>query len=213
MEVPILQDTERICLAVPEDTLAVFSRELHDNVGQLLSTAKIFLALTEQMLDVVPPPFRTACEILAKATSEVRLLARCSNQEWVTQFDLKENLKLEAERINRCGQITLMLHIPNKPIPLPAEAQVSIFRIIQEGIQNIFRHACANSIEICVTYLEQSITITISDNGCGFSEEQLNSKCGIGVLNMRQRAKVLKGLIAWKSIPGCGTEVTVSIPL
>ena len=194
-----------------DQTLQLFGQELHDNIGQLLSSVKMFLALTEQTMEQVPAQFKTATDTLSKAIKEVRSLSKSFNSEWLNQFSLFENLQHETERINSAAAIQMQLNVPSSTLPLSADAQIMIFRVVQEAIQNSIKHAQATSISIDAVMDEVQLRIKISDNGVGFSVDQ-KYPAGVGQMNMRNRTELLQGAIAWKSERGKGTDVTITIP-
>lgn len=198
-------------LEMQEQTLQLFGQELHDNIGQLLSTAKMFMRLGLLAIPEIPPSLKTADETLEKAIRELRAISKSFNSEWLNQFDVQENLQLETDRINASGTICMVFTHSNATIPLPSGAQIMIFRVVQEAIQNSIKHAHADKIEINLEVLDNTVNIDVIDNGVGFVETE-ELKHGVGRLNMRHRVELLNGTIDWTSEKGKGTRVSISIP-
>lgn len=196
-------------IEVQEATYSVLSKELHDNVGQLLSTAKMLLGLTERKLDQSPDTLHTANETLGKAIYELRMLSRSLDKDWLEQFNFSENLTAEIRRINSGGIISAE-YIGSLSIPLNAEKQILLFRVVQEAIQNAIRHGQPSAITVSVFEKNDNACIYIIDNGKGFTADD---KKGMGLTNMKQRTKLLKGSIEWDSAAGKGTEVKIFLPI
>lgn len=193
---------------VQESTLSTISKELHDNIGQLLSTVKMFLGITEINLINPPTSLITAKETLSKAITELRSLSRSLSKEWLQQFDLIKNLEAEVSRMNLSNTMQVQFYHCGTLSSI-ADSQIILFRIIQEAIQNAIKHSSANKIDISLTAENDLFTTIIKDNGKGFEQQQTTE--GVGILNMKQRTKLLGGTIEWV----CGNEgctVIVKLP-
>ena len=199
-------------LETREEAFQQLGQELHDNVGQLLSTTKMLLGITERNLTEVPDTLKTAEETLGKAIQDIRALSKSLNKEWLQQFNLVENLRNEMERINTAGYVQANLRTDITELPLPAETQVMLFRIVQEALQNSIKHAGAKIIRIAVKRVEDEIELLITDDGTGFNAAKGIGK-GVGIINMQHRTQLLGGTIAWREADSGGTEVYIRIPL
>lgn len=195
-----------------EYAFAQLGQELHDNIGQLLSTTKMLLGITERNLSEVPDTLKTAEETLGKAIQDIRALSKSLNREWLQQFNLLENLNNELERINTAGDVQTKMDTIVTVLPLPAESQVMLFRIAQEALQNSIKHAKAKNIRVTLIRKHNDIDLFISDDGAGFNIDKNGGK-GVGIINMQHRAQLLGGSISWHAVEGNGTEVYISIPL
>ena len=105
-------------LETQEYAFTQLGQELHDNIGQLLSTTKMLLGITERNLSEVPDTLKTAEETLGKAIQDIRALSKSLNQEWLQQFNLLENLNNELERINTVGEVQTEMNTPLTELPL-----------------------------------------------------------------------------------------------
>jgi signal transduction histidine kinase len=198
-------------LETQEDTFQQIGEELHDNIGQLLSSTKMLLGITERSLNEIPDTLNTAQEMLGKAINDLRSLSKSLNKDWLRQFNLIQILQAEVDRFNSVGSLELKLVSGVSFVPLPSEAQVMLFRVIQEAFQNCIKHSEASRIDVVIAF-ENDLNVLIEDNGKGFNRDLVNSG-GIGLLSMEHRTKLLGGTINWESAPGGGTRIIIKIPV
>jgi signal transduction histidine kinase len=199
-------------IEVQEYTAAALGQELHDNIGQLLSSTKILISLSERSMPTVPDTSHVAEETLAKAIQDLRSLAKSLNKEWLRQFNLVENLEMEKARINASCAIGLSLSYEHARLPVQPETQIMLFRIIQEAIQNCLRHAGAKKIDIRIVINGSELGVLIADDGKGFLEQEKKFD-GVGIMNMRHRTKLIGGNINWETSPYGGTQVNIHLPI
>jgi signal transduction histidine kinase len=199
-------------IEVQEATYATLGKELHDNIGQLLSTAKIMLGITERKLTVVPDTLVTASQTVSKAIQEIRSLAKILSVEWLQQFSFSENLATEVHRINSAELVKVSLTNEEPDLPLKPEEQIILFRIVQEGLQNAIRHGAATDIQIQLVQKYNQLQLSLRDNGTGFKKEA-GKPAGTGLMNMQHRTQLLGGSIEWKPNPDGGTLVYIVLPV
>lgn len=188
------------------------SQELHDNIGQLLSSTKLLLNIGTTELPTVPDALKTAEQTVSKAIQDLRSLSKSLNNEWLTQFNLIENLEAEKERINAARNIEVNINSAYLKLPLEPEAQVMLFRVVQEALQNSIRHASPNHINIEIKNKDNHFELSIQDDGRGFD---INSakKESLGLRNMEHRVQLLGGTITWQSEAGTGTFISINVPV
>jgi signal transduction histidine kinase len=196
-------------LEAQEETLNQLSREMHDNVGQLLSSAKLLIGVTRRALVVPMEELQLAEETVSKAITELRSMSKSLNKDWLEKFNFIENLTAEADRINATKEFEMTIHHPEE-VNLPSEHQLVLFRIVQEAFQNSLKHGKANQIKIAVVQNEGEVHVVIEDNGKGFNVAD-PSLLGVGMINIKNRAHMLGGSAQWQS-SGSGTSVMVQIP-
>ncbi len=194
---------------VQEQTFQQIGKELHDNVGQLLSTAKMLLGLTERNMANPPDTLLTAHATLAQAINELRSLSKSLDKEWLEQFSFLDNLRSEIARINTAEVVYAEFHFSDD-LPLQSDGQIILFRIVQEAIQNAIKHANPKTIIIKAGQSEGGFRISIADDGNGFGGGQAG--VGQGMVNMRHRTVLLGGSITWDAAPGSGTVVHILLP-
>lgn len=198
-------------LETQEYSLNKISRELHDNIGQLLSSTKMLLGIAEMELDNVPDTLRTAEQTLSQAIHDVRLLSKSINKEWLHEFNLIENLQAEKQRINAGRDIQVELTSKHEKLALEPEAQVMLFRVVLEALHNSIKHAAAKQIVIKIEHTNNSFQLTVRDDGRGFDIESAKKESS-GLRNMEQRIKLLGGNIKWVSTHKKGTLMKIKIP-
>lgn len=198
-------------LETQEATFEEVSRELHDNVGQLLSSTKILLVMTERSLPEVPSSLSTATETLAKALEDIRSLSRSLNSEWLLQFNFGENLRNELDRVRVASGLELETELNISEKELDASSKIMLFRVVQEALQNCIRHSEASALLFKAVDEDGKLAITISDNGKGFEYDPHGAN-GLGLRNMVHRIALLNGKMDITTAPGSGTFITIAVP-
>jgi two-component system sensor histidine kinase UhpB len=97
--------------------------------------------------------------------------------------------------------------------PIPSETALCLFRVVQEGLQNVNKHSRASRVEVRLADDPTEISLILSDNGVGFDLSQNYASQGIGILSMKERARMLDGTFEIRSAPMKGTQITVKVPL
>lgn len=193
-------------IEVQENTYRQIAKELHDNIGQLLSTTKMLMGITELKLGHAPDTLNTANATLSKAIQEIRSLSRSLDKEWLEQFSFIDNLKDEVVRINASKTIEAVIDC-NATISMRPEEQVVLFRVVQEAIQNALRHAQPSQLNIIIS-TGKELKVEIWNDGKPLPEDFH----GMGTKNMRYRTHLLGGSIEWTTGTK-GTAVLVHLPI
>ncbi|MCH5598368.1 sensor histidine kinase [Niabella ginsengisoli] len=195
-------------IEVQEQTFSQIGKELHDNVGQLLSTSRMLIGLAERKLKTPPDALLTANATIGEAINELRSLSKSLDKDWLSQFNLIDNLKTEVIRMNAGSSIKVSLEIQSEP-DMPSSRQIILFRIIQEAIQNALKHSSCDHIAIHLNKNNRHIEIIVADDGSGFKTGIFNK--GMGLKNMQYRTKLLGGSIRYQSTEK-GTSIIILIP-
>lgn len=194
-----------------DETLNQLSKELHDNVGQLLNSAKLLIGITQRKLKEAPDTLAVANETLGTAINEMRSLSKSLNKEWLQQFDFIANLETEIKRINASQVLQITFLYDDEHFSLQTDAQIILFRIVQEALQNAIKHSGAKNISIVLKEKENLFFLTITDDGKGLGDAEKKSS-GIGIMNMQHRTKLLGGTIEWLS-SNKGTTIKIQLPI
>lgn len=210
MEKELTQQLLQSRIEVQEETFQQIGKELHDNVGQLLSTSRMLIGLTERELKNPPDTLLTANATLGQAINEIRSLAKSLDKEWLERFSFSENIQMAIDRIN-AGEVIKASYREEEPLLLRNDEQIILFRIVQEAIQNAVKHANPDHISILIQKEGNNYNIRIKDNGRGFDAAMV--KRGMGLSNMEHRIHLLGGSISFQSSLGTGTEVAIYFPL
>jgi signal transduction histidine kinase len=198
-------------LEMQEETFSNISREIHDNVGQLLSLAKVQLNIA-QLHDKTDMALLDDIKAnVGQAMTDLRDIAKSLNSERLQQIPLSQAVEQELQRIGRNGVILCTSNIKGNENPLPEQHKIIVFRIIQECLQNILKHSGADQICIDFDFSNDALQISIRDNGIGF-EVQKASQVGLGINNITHRASLIGGKAEIESAVGKGTTITLTIP-
>ncbi len=199
-------------LEMQEHTFNTISTEIHDNVGQVLSLAKVQLNIIDQGETLDRTLLADAKESVSKAMTDLRDIAKSLNSDRIQQSGLYEITEHELQRISRAGLMTVSIINEGSITDLPEQKKLIIFRMIQESLQNIIKHSKATNIDVCFKYEKEKVTISIADNGTGFDKTLLDKKDGLGLHNIFSRAALIGGEATIHSVPGEGTIITITSP-
>ncbi|MFI5124491.1 MAG: sensor histidine kinase [Chitinophagales bacterium] len=199
-------------LEIQEQTFDMIGQEIHDNVGQILSLAKVQLGILEQRQTIEGDLVSDVKESISQAMTELRDIAKSLSSERLQLLSLSENIGQEIRRINRSGFIKITALEEGIEKNVPVQQKLIAFRMVQEGFQNIIKHAEASEVKVSIRYLEERIHISIFDNGIGFDpEKELKKREGLGLQNILRRAALVGGKANIVSKPGEGTTLEIQI--
>jgi signal transduction histidine kinase len=196
-------------LETQEQTLNMISKEIHDNIGQLLNSSKILIGVAQRRLNTTEETLQIANETLGHAIQELRALSKSLSKDWLEQFDLIQNLDAEVARINAADGIRLSVTHP-PTLTMPKERQLVLFRIVQESFQNALKHSEARNIHIVIEQRAGQLQASITDDGKGLDPDP--SRPGFGITNIKMRTALMGGTVQWKPAQP-GTEVLIQIPI
>jgi signal transduction histidine kinase len=144
--------------------------------------------------------------------TELRDIAKSLSSERRQQMSLLDSISQEIRRINRSGIIKVSSEVLGTEKNIPDQHKLIAFRIVQEGLQNIIKHAGASDVKVSIRYLEDCMYITIFDNGIGFNPEtELKKREGLGLQNILRRATLVGGKADIMSKPGEGTTLQIQM--
>src|SRR5690606_9561653 len=186
-------------IEIREQTLRNISWELHDNIGQLMTLAKI----QSQMAKDKPEMMNEVSETIGTGLDELRALSKLINPEALKTLSLNDAVSLEIERFNRLKFIAAELIVKGDEIQIEGNKQTILFRILQEFFSNTIKHSKATSLKVVLDYTGEELNITAEDNGVGF--EKKDDFMGIGLKNMKTRAQLINSNLKINSIKGEGT--------
>jgi len=191
---------------IREKALENISWEIHDNVGQLLSVAKLQLnRLETKIAKKNQDALHEVTTLVSKSLQDLRALSKSLNPVSIKKIGLIQALELEINRYNRLNFIKAKLNIINKPFRLHSERETILFRIVQEFIHNSVKHSKGSELSVTITYNKDDLEIVVSDNGVGFNVDKESANKGIGLLNMKGRAELINAEFNMSSEPNKGT--------
>lgn len=198
-------------LEMQEETFGTISREIHDNVGQLLSLAKVQLNIAGQHEMVDRTLLEEIKANIGQAMADLRDIAKSLSSERLQQITLAQAAKQELQRIARGDALACTMEINGTEKPLSEQQKIILFRIIQESFQNVLKHAKGNKIHMNFDFTESHLSIIIEDNGIGFDPSK-NPQTGLGLQNMATRAALIGGTAVIDSTINQGTTITLTVP-
>lgn len=203
-------------LAREEERMRI-ARELHDQLGQALTAMKFDLAwLTDRLVQKDATLAQKSKTVTAQMDTMIKTVRRISTELRPGMLDdlgLAASIEWQARDFEKRTGIVCTVSIPVEDLSLARSQSVALFRIFQESLTNITRHANAQRIEVNLGATPESVTLQIHDNGRGIKAQEIAGLQSLGLLGMRERAKRLGGTFDIQGLPGNGTIVMVSIPL
>jgi len=200
-------------LEIQEQTFQEIAREIHDNVGQILSLAKLGLGTLDlDRKEEAKESIMEISDILEKALDDLRHMSRTMNAEIIKKGGLKKSIEMQVGFLQRGGKFNIHFNIEGEPLTINETKEIILFRILQEAVNNILRHSTATDICISLSYNKDFLKLKIQDNGKGFNlNDQISGSSRInGIYNMQHRAKLIDAEFELDSKIGIGTRITVT---
>ena len=185
------------------------SVELHDNVNQILSSCKLMLEVAKENKDKAPLLTEKSYQSIQLAMAEIRKISHDLNPSAVEDFGLKEAITEIIDKINLSGKLKVIFKfsLNGKKIQLKSEDKIAIYRIVQEQLNNIMKHAQAKNVLVDLSVKSSVVNLLIEDNGKGFNSKKINK--GIGLKNIHHRVEYYHGTINIDTAPNKGCRMTI----
>jgi two-component system, NarL family, sensor kinase len=198
-----------------EEERTRMAQELHDGLGSMLSGIKhSFSAMQNQMQlsDSQQTVFHTNIDKLNESINELRNISHSIASDSLSKYGLENTLRDYCNSLNEPGILNISFKaIDTANIFLTEQQTFHIYRIVQELLQNIIKHAEAAEALVQMNYNEKYLYVTVEDNGKGFELNGEENKRGIGLKNIESRVKILKGKLDYRTDPSQGTSVLIEI--
>lgn len=202
-------------IEVQNQTLQHIGQELHDNIGQLLSVAKINLNILEESENEELDFIKQTNEIITQSINDLRALTKSLDGDFVKDFGLEESISHELQRIRKTRRFQTEISVLGEKRKLGYDHEIVLFRIVQEVLNNALKHSKAKNLTITLHYFPELFTLNINDNGKGFDLENINQKsisqAGAGLRNIQRRMELIGGKCNIYSEIGKGTEIILEI--
>jgi PAS domain S-box-containing protein len=202
---------------VREEERTLVAREIHDELGQACTAIKMDLALIGRKSTKSQTQLRakvnSAVQLVDKMISTLRRIASELRPRTLDDLGLTAALEWQAQEFESRTGIRCVVALPQQELALDSERSTAIFRIFQESLTNVARHAQATQVEARLERQEDQLIFQLRDNGRGFDVEQTTAGRPLGLVGMRERALLLNGELQVAGVLGSGTTVTLRIPL
>jgi two-component system NarL family sensor kinase len=206
-------------LEIQESTLKVISQELHDNIGQDLTVAK--LSLSSLPMEKTHPafePVNNVKAILGNAIRDMSNLSGSLHTDRISEIGLTDSIRYELDIIKKNGLLEVKYHVLGDEHLVEEKNSIFLFRMFQECIANVLKHSGAQKISVIINYYEgRQFKMIIEDDGIGFNMEERKNRVslsgGLGLKNMANRARLIGAEVLISSSEGNGTTVAITLPL
>jgi signal transduction histidine kinase len=209
--------TERIGELAAEGERTRIAREIHDGIAQMVYMLSLSLETAVDRVGGDPDEQRrrlTDLTALAKtALWEVRQYIFDLRPLLSGQEGLVGAVQGQVKEFQAVSELPVDLRVSGTPGRLPIDTSASMYRIVQEGLGNIFRHAQATQVRIDLAFADHTVTLAIEDNGVGIDPKEPGERVGFGMENLRRRVDDLGGTVELRSVPGAGTRIEVQVPI
>ncbi len=210
----VARDAVRRVVQAQEAERSRLARELHDETGQALTSILLGLKPLEEAL--ADHPARAALaelrEHVVSALQDVRRLAVELRPAVLDDFGLVPALERLTDAFAEQSDVRVDFHSALGELRLPSEVETTLYRVVQESLTNIVKHANAHNISVSIARRGPTVAAVIEDDGAGFDQRAVREE-GVGLLGMRERLSFVDGRLEIESRPGAGTTIVAEVPL
>jgi len=202
-------------ISVREEERAHIAREIHDELGQVLTGLKMEVGWLAKRLTEPALVEKTESmgRLIDSTVQTVRKIATGLRPEMLDDMGLVAAVGWQAKEFQKRTGIRVRASLPPEGTRLDVDISTTMFRIFQEILTNVARHARATRVDLELTVGPERVALEVTDNGVGIPEADLNGKKSLGLLGMHERALLFGGEVRISGAPGHGTRVSVSIPM
>ena len=212
-----LRDLAARLLTVQEEERRRISRDLHDDINQRLA---MLIVQAESLESNLPPSaddcskeLRSIQDRLTEVSDDVRHLAYQFHPSILDDLGLTVALQRLLDECAVRANLHGSFEASPMPLTVPQTVATCLYRIAQESLANVMKHAQANKVTVSLAATEEAITLTVQDDGVGFDTQQLaDSHRGLGLISMAERLRLVRGTVTIDSIPHQGTRLYVKVP-
>jgi two-component system NarL family sensor kinase len=211
MQSQFQQELLRTQMEIQEQTFKTISQEIHDNIGQMLSLAKMNLSKFEIDRLNSDEAVLSAKELVSQSVSSLRDLSKTLNTDTITTIGLIKSIELELQLVEKTAGVRTNMNVISGQQKLQPQQELILFRIIQEALHNSIKHASPKLLTVDANFENNSLQLTICDDGNGFDSLNIKTE-GSGLRNMQSRSKLIGADWKLESTPGKGTKILITIP-
>jgi len=214
MQILFQQELLKTRLEIQEQTFRNVSEEIHDNIGQILSVIKLNIEyLLKDIYHSANERLIETRNLVIKVIRDIRDLSKSLNTDLINRIGLPAAIEQQLNLLRKTGQYEIELTLKGEVTDYGPQTELVVFRIVQELLNNILKHSEATIIFISIHYQTEKLTIVVNDNGKGFDIRNAQStNNSLGLLNMKNRIKMVNGFIRFNSEKQKGTTVLIELP-
>ena len=213
----LLRDLATHIQTVREEERTMIAREIHDELGQVLTVLKIQISLLSNKLNpdqsTLKEKINSLTDLIDKSVESVQKISSKLRPTILDELGLNAAIEWQTEEFEKLTNIKCTLILEKEDLKLNTSKSTALFRILQEALTNIARHSEANLVNISLLTDRSNINLEITDNGNGISSEQIKDFKSLGIHGMQERALIFGGQVTFDSFLGKGTKVKVEIPI
>jgi two-component system, NarL family, sensor kinase len=213
MQAQFQQELLRTQLEIQEQTFRTISQEIHDNIGQMLSLAKLNLNTVDLHKETqAVEKISDAKALVSKAIQDLRDLSKSLNTDTIAASGLLNAIEAELNLLQKTGALQTAFHVSGTPVRLDAQKELILFRMVQEALHNVIKHAQAMNVRVNAVFEYGHLKLLITDDGCGFVQNT-SLVYGSGLRNMQNRSKLIGADWQIESAAGQGTTIRIIVPI
>ena len=200
-----------------EQERARLSRELHDDIAQRIALLATELALLRRRLTGAPEDLQEhVAKVATEAASigeDLHRIARGLHPAGLERLGLQESIQCLCAQLGNAHRMTIDVHVCDVPPALDRDAVLCLYRIGQEALHNVVKHSGASHAIVSLMTTRDEVVLRIVDRGAGFDTRAVHSKETLGLISMRERARLVNARLLVSSTPGGGTMVETRVPV
>nr|WP_236620525.1 sensor histidine kinase [Pseudomonas sp. ATCC 13867] len=202
--------------SVREEEKARIAREVHDELGQVLTVLKLETSMCELAYGELDSGLRERLDNMKRLIAQLFQLVRdvaTALRPPILDAGIGSAVEWQARRFESRTQIPCLVQVPENPPELSDAKAIGLFRILQEALTNVMRHAQAHTVELQLSVEDQALCLRIADDGVGFEPGATRQGASFGLVGMRERVLMFGGTLQIDSQPGEGTTLWIRVPL
>ena len=204
-----------------EEERRIIARDLHDELGQVLTTLKIDVSMLRKRVasngvhvqsDLVKSELSSIIKLIDRINRSVRRISSGLRPEILDELGLIEAIRWHVQEFEKRYAMKCSVKLPTNSLSIDNKSSIALFRIVQEALNNVAKHSEASHVFIQMKIENDSLYLEIKDDGKGLEPESVKSSGSLGIIGLRERVRLLSGKFDIHGQPGKGTMVSVTIP-
>ena len=204
-------------IAAQEDERRRLARELHDHLSQSLAALALELANVQRGSEEAPAKLRHGLSHIEgsvhKLADDIHDMSRLLHPSILDDLGLDAAVRADCARFSERERIAVRVESQDVPAKLPPDVALTLYRITQEALRNIAKHADSKQASVTILGEDDSVRLIVEDFGVGFDVESAKKKSGLGLISMSERVRLLNGTLEVSSEPGRGARIEVTAPV